>query len=174
MYRNERKKYNSLINISNVRLSDPVALKQKLTELNGVTQDYGLFLTVKQINRLSDCVQQALRDSDRVEIGAGILPVLALEFSSSVFVTPENYASMLEEMINVFFQVKTAVFDRVTDRDLIRLLKDYYENKAMGSVEFVRDRDIERLIKYIEMEIGSGSSNLTDVYESDGYTDERA
>ena len=78
------------------------------------------------------------------------------------------------KIIYVFFQVKTAVFDRVSDKDLVRLLKDYYENKAMGSVGFMRDRDIDRLIKYIEMEIGFETSEDVDVYESDGYTDERA
>ena len=174
MYFKNKGNKNSLINISQMQMSDPTALKEALIDLNSQTYEYGLVLTVKQVNRLTDCVQKALRESDRVEIGAGIMPVLAAEFCTSVFVTRENYAAALEELIHVFFQVKTAVCDRISDRDLVRLLKDYYENKAFGSVEIMRDRDIDRLIKYIEMEMDSDTSAIADVYESDGYTDERA
>ena len=159
MYYGNPNRNTSLININKMQLSDPSALKQALTE---------------QINRLSDAVSRALRESDRIEIGAGIMPVLAAEFCTSVFITAENYATVLEELIFIFFQVKTAVCDRIADRELVRLLKDYYENKAYGSVEIMREKDIDLLIKYIEMEMGSDTSRAGDVYESDDYADERA
>ena len=54
------------------------------------------------------------------------------------------------------------------------MLKDFYENKALGSVELMRDKDIDLLVKYIEMENGQNDGTEGDVYESDGYTDERA
>ena len=164
---------NSLININQIKLSDSNALKNALVELNGTTAEYGLFLTVKQINRLSDAVGKALRESDRIEIGSGILPVIAEEFCTSVFVTRENYAQLLEDLIYIFFQVKTAVCDRVSDKDLVRLLKDYYENKAMGSSEVIGERDIDLLVKYIEMEKGILGDSLADAYDSESYTDER-
>lgn len=174
MYFKNTKNKNSLININHMQMSDPLALKNALTELNATTSEYGLVLTVKQVNRLSDAVQRALRESGRIEIGAGIMPVLAAEFCTSIFVNQENYAALLEELIYIFFQVKTAVCDRITDKDLVRLLKDYYENKAFGSVEIIRERDIDLLVKYIEMEMGFETSTDGDVYESDCYTDERA
>ena len=154
-------------------VSDSNALKTALTELNGSISEYGLFLTVKQINKLSDAVRNALIESGRIEIGAGILPVLAAEFCASVFVTPENYADLLCELVYIFFQVKTAVCDKVSDRDLVRLLKDYYENKAYGSVEIMRERDIDLLVNYIGLEIGDVTSP-NGAYDSDGYADERA
>ena len=175
MYLSKRKNNASLINISQVITSDPVALKTALTELNSTTVEYGLVLTVKQINRLTTAVQKALKDSDRIEFGAGVMPILAAEFCASVFITPENYANALEALIHVFFEVKTAVCDRISDKNLIRILKDYFENSCMGSIDILRDRDIDVLIKYIEMEIDGDASELNyDVYESDGYTDERA
>ena len=169
-----KKRANSLININQMQLSDPVATKEALIELNGRSKDYGLFLTVKEINKLTNVVRSALIESDRVEIGAGIAPVLAEEFCTSVFVNRDNYAEVLEELIYIFFQVKTAVCDGISDRDLVRLLKDYYENKAYGSVEIMRESDIDRLIKYVEMEKGDNGSAQADVYDSDGYEDERA
>ncbi len=173
MYLKNAKNNNSLININQIQLSDTNALKDALAELNGRTSEYGLVLTVKQVNRLADAVQRALRESDRVEIGTGIMPILADEFSASIFVTQENYAALLEELVYIFFQVKTAVCDRISDKDLVRLLRDYYENKAMGSVDIMRDRDVDLLIKYIETEQGSGDFCEGDVYESESYTDER-
>lgn len=174
MYFNNKQKNKFLINVNQMQMSDPVALKQALIDLNSQTGEYGLVLTVKQINKLANSVQNALRESDRVEIGAGIMPVLAEEFCTSIFVNQDNYASLLEDLIYIFFQVKTAVCDRISDRNLVRLLKDYYENKAYGSVEIMRESDIDRLIKYIEMENGEMSHTIADVYEADGYEDERA
>lgn len=173
MYFKKNQRSNSLININQIQLSDTNALKEALAELNGRTNEYGVVLTVKQVNRLTDAVKGALRESDRVEIGAGILPVIAEEFSRSIFVDRENYAALLEELIYIFFQVKTAVCDRISDNDLVRLLRDYYENKAMGSVEIMRERDIDLLVKYVEMELGQNSASVGDVYETESYTDER-
>lgn len=169
----KNKKKNSLISINQMQVSDPAALKNALIELNSMTREYGLFLTVKQVNRLAEAVQRALRESDRIEIGAGIMPVLAEEFSTSVFVNRENYAQLLEELVFIFFHVKTAVCDRISDRELVRILRDYYENKALGSVEIMRERDIDLLIKYIETENGYGMSRDGDTYDSESYTDER-
>ncbi len=172
MYLKRRNNSNSLINISQFPVSDTVALKNALTELNSSTVEYGLVLTVKQINNLSLAVQKALRESDRIEIGSGVLPLIAEEFCTSVFINQENYASVLEELIHIFFKVKTAVCDTIPDRDLMRLLKDFYENKAYGSIEVLSDRDIDLLVKYIETEYGQTAVNA-DVYESEGYIDER-
>lgn len=174
MYLTRKNRENTLINISQFPVSDSVALKNALIELNGTTVEYGLVLTVKQINNLTKAVRNALIESDRIELGAGILPLLAEEFSSSIFIKQENYAEVLEELIHIFFKVKTAVCDTISDRELLRLLKDFYENKALGSVELMRDKDIDLLVKYIEMENGQNDGTEGDVYESDGYTDERA
>lgn len=174
MYLDHRKNGNSLITINQMPLSDSEAVKNALIELNGFTKEYGLVLTTKQVNRLASAVHKALRDSDRIEIGAGIMPVLAAEFCTSVFVTAENYAPLLEELVYIFFAVKTAVCDRIADRELVRLLRDFFENKAMGNTPLSRERDIERVIKYVEMEIGSRQNVVGDAYDSDCYTDERA
>lgn len=172
MYLNKKKNY-SLININQFPVSDSKAVKEGLIRVNGITNEYGLVLTVKEVNRLSEAVSGALRESGRIEIGEGIMPVLAEEFSSSVFVNIDNYAEVLEELVYVFFNVKTALCDKIADRELVRILKDFYENKAYGSVEIMRDKDIDILVKYIETEMGSQSS-AGDVYDSDSYTDERA
>ena len=104
----------------------------------------------------------------------GIKAMLADEFSRSIFVDQENYAVLLEELVYIFFQVKTAVCDRISDNDLVRLLKDYYENKAMGSVEIMRERDIDIVVKYVETELGQSNVSVGDVYETESYTDERS
>ena len=155
MYLKKRNRNNSIINISSFPVSDSKAVKNALTELNGVISEYGLFLSVKQVNELAFAVQKSLRESDRIEIGSGIMPVIAEEFSSSVFINQENYVSVLEEIISIFFKVKTAVCDNISDKNLVRLIKDYYENKAFGSVELMSERDIDNLIKFIETENGT-------------------
>ncbi len=174
MYLKKRNRNNSIINISSFPVSDSQAVKNALTELNGVISEYGLFLSVKQVNELAFAVQKALRESNRIEIGSGIMPVIAEEFSNSVFINQENYVSVLKEIISLFFKVKTAVCDSISDKNLVRLIKDYYENKAFGSVELMSEKDIDILIKFIETENGTLDARVADVYDSEGYTDERS
>lgn len=173
MYLKRKNTQNSLINISQFPVSDTRAVKEALTVLNGRSVDYGLVLTVKQINVLCDSLKKALIESDRIELGSGVLPILAEELCSSALITQENYASVLEEMIHIFFKVKTAVCDKVSDRDLVRILKDFFENKSFGSIELMRDRDIDIIARYIETENLQMEASEIDVYESDGYIDER-
>ena len=174
MYLTRKTRENSLINISQFPVCDTLAQKNALIELNSTTVEYGLVLTVKQINSLTKAVQNALKESGRIELGSGIIPILAEEFCASVFINQENYATVLEELIYIFFQVKTAVCDSIADRELLRLLKDFYENKALGSIEVMRERDIDLLVKYIESENSQRDVANADVYESEEYTDERA
>ncbi len=173
MYFKNKKTNNSLININKMPVSNSSALKNALFELNSYSSEYGLALTGKQINRLAEATKHALYESGRIEIGSGILPVIASEFCTSPFITGNNYATVLEDLIHIFFQVKSALCDRISDRDLIRLLRDYYENKCYGNPEFLRDRDIDLLTQYAESEMGIFENREGDVYESEGYTDER-
>ena len=101
MYLTRKTRENSLINISQFPVCDTLAQKNALIELNSTTVEYGLVLTVKQINSLTKAVQNALKESGRIELGSGIIPILAEEFCASVFINQENYATVLEELIYI-------------------------------------------------------------------------
>lgn len=143
----------SLITVNNIPLSDPVLLKNALIDLNGFLSEYGLALTDKQIKRLSDARVKALRASGRIELGEGIVPVLVREFSSCLFVNENNFADVIEKLTYIFFEVKTAVCDRISDKDLVRLMKDFYENRYFGFAGNFGERDVDVLVRLIELEL---------------------
>ena len=174
MYFKKKNQSNSLISISNIQLSDRAALKEALIKLNDETAGRGLFLSEKNINKLSDAVQSALKESDRIEIGMGIMPALAREFSNAFFVDKDNYVFVLERLIHVFFHIKTATCDKIPDREIVRLMRDYFDNKGMSGNWSYADEDTDNILKFIEMETGKLTSTPFDVFEADGYIDERA
>lgn len=169
----------SAVNIYQIIPSNNTAIRNALTDLNYRTGQYGLVLTDKEIDKVVSARSKALRDNGRIEFGVGILPVIAEEICSSLFVNRKNYADVICYLVDVFFAVKTAVCDGIADRDLIRLMKDYYENREQLSYGEGRERDIELLVRYAEMETGKEKPGdikrimQENVYESEGYTDER-
>ena len=143
----------SLIGVNQLSNSDPVSLKNALVSLNSDLDSYGLYITDRQIKRISDARSRALRDSGRVELGSGIVPVIAKEFSSCVFVNEKNFADVIEKLTYIFFAVKTASCDRISDKNLIRLMKDFYENRYFGFAGNFGERDVDILVELAEIEL---------------------
>lgn len=57
---------------------------------NAVTERFGLTLTPEQCGRLLERRAEALRETERIEPGEGILPKLAVALCDSPCVGPEN------------------------------------------------------------------------------------
>lgn len=66
---------------------------------NAVTERFGLTLTPEQCGRLLERRASALRETERIELGEGILPKLAVALCDSPCVGPENW----EETLGVLF-----------------------------------------------------------------------
>ena len=66
-------------------------------------QQRGIILSPAEQAALAAAQTKALRDSGRVEFGAGILPALAKAFANSPYITQENAAALLEELQAAFY-----------------------------------------------------------------------
>ena len=62
---------------------------------NAVTERFGLTLTPEQCGRLLARRVEALRETERIEPGEGILPKLAVALCDSPCVGPENWEETL-------------------------------------------------------------------------------
>lgn len=76
---------------------------------NAVTERFGLTLTPEQCGRLLERRALALRETERIEPGEGILPKLAVALYDSPCVGPENWEEALGGLTELFYHFKGRV-----------------------------------------------------------------
>lgn len=82
---------------------------------------------------------EALRDTGRVELGGGALPMLIRAFCSSPYLWQENYGETLAELQDLFYALKNECQDLLSDSELAGFLRRLYDGPAQGSLEWLAD-----------------------------------
>lgn len=124
-------------------------LTEKLLATNELTANYGLILTRTQAVELSLRRKEALRSTDRIEFGESILPKLVRAFCDSPYLMLQNYAETLAELQEAFYYFKNESLDRIPDDELIEHMKEVFNGKAQGSVEYLTGTDLEDLCREV-------------------------
>lgn len=115
----------------------------ELISLNEQTSEYGLTLGEREAAELVETRAGALRDNGRVEMGLGALSMIIKVFSVSEYITQENYAETLNDLLELFYFLKTETHDKVSDRELIETMFDQFENNYHGSVDLMQSREFK-------------------------------
>lgn len=138
----------------------------ELLTLERFTIPYGLALTEAEAKSLTHVRQQALTHTGRLEFGGSILPKLILAFRTSPHLHPQNFASTLAELTEIFYTYKNETMDALTDDELISAMKSAFDGPCHGSTELLAGRDLEELARAIrsaplmdEMEEGADEWN---------------
>lgn len=118
---------------------------QALDEMNQLTGRYGLSLSLSQIQNLMEQRLTALKDTGRVEFGQGILPKLIYAFCDSPYLTQQNFEATLIELQDIFYFFKGEAMEEISDDELIDAMKDAFDGKGQGSVEYVAQTALENL-----------------------------
>ena len=96
--------------------------EQALLRGNAVTERFALTLTPEQCGRLLARRVEALRETERIEPGEGILPKLAVALCDSPCVGPENWEDALGGLTELFYHFKGACGERLGDDELLAAL----------------------------------------------------
>ena len=120
---------------------------QNIVKCNDFTEQYGLVLTQRQAAALQETRMAALQKSGRVELGGGVVEKLIYAFCDSPYLTKESYESVLHTLTEVFYYYKNEMLDRVTDDELIRLMRKYFDR--YGSTEWLIGTALERMAQNI-------------------------
>ena len=138
---------------------------QELLRVNAQTARYGLTLTPEQAAELQNTRVQALRAHGRVEFGSGVLDKIALVFCDSSYLTSDNYAQALGELVELFYYYKNETFDRLSDDELIDCMKKAFDGPCQGSLELLAGRELNALARDIHW--GGSSSDEDDLEEDE-------
>lgn len=116
-----------------------------ITRCNDYTERFGLVLTQAQAVELVDTRSLTLRDTGRIEFGGGVIDKIIKEFCDSPYISMHNYAETLHELIEIFYYYKNETMDLISDDDLIKFMKSYYDGVCQGSLDLLSGRELYRL-----------------------------
>lgn len=144
-----------LISISafnKLRLSNDSETVNDILALNGELSETGLFLTPVQAAELADTRSRALVDNERVELaGGGAVVKLIRKFSNSSYVDRSNFASLMNDLTEIFYYVKSETMDKVNDEVLIDTMFEMFETLCNGDVTLLGGRELDTLLRYFRV-----------------------
>ena len=115
---------------------------------NAVTERFGLTLTPEHCGRLLERRASALRETERIELGEGILPKLAVALCDSPCVGPENWEETLGGLTELFYHFKGACGERLGDDELLAALVRLYNGWAVGCAVRIADFDGRAMLRF--------------------------
>lgn len=139
-----------------------------IRECNSYTERFGLQLTQEAVQNLMMKRRESLNRYGRIEFGTSILPKLITMFADSAYFNQEEYEELLTELQDFFYYFKREAMEKLSDDELIKIMRLYFDEVCQGSVEYLRSTILEnycRDIRYDTMEY-----QLMGGYEDD-YTD---
>lgn len=117
--------------------------REEILSTNDRTRQFGLELSPLEALELLQTRHRALKSQGRVELGIDVIKKIIAAFCSSPFIHPHEYAKTIGELLDIFYYMKNETRDRVSDDDLITTMRELFDNQSQGSLELLRDRDLE-------------------------------
>lgn len=119
----------------------------EVVKCNDYTERFGLVLTPAQAIELVETRYLSLRDQGRIEFGGGVIDKIIKEFCASPYLSMQNYAQTLHELIEIFYYYKNETMDLISDDDLIKFMESSFDGVCQGSLDLLSGRELYRLAK---------------------------
>ncbi|MEQ8174536.1 MAG: DUF6323 family protein [Syntrophomonadaceae bacterium] len=113
-----------------------------ILQMNDQTRPYGLLLSETQARELIETRNQAILEQGRVELSTDSLQKIIKVFSSSAYISSSDYAPLLNELVEIFYFMKNETHDRISDDELINIMKELFDGPSRGSAELLKHRDL--------------------------------
>lgn len=142
--------------------------KTKILNCNKFLKDYGLSLSQKDVEQIIEKRIETLKQTKRIELGEWVIEKIIKEFCDSAYISQENFVRTLYELIDIFYYYKNETNDMISDDELIKFMRKYYDELANGDLEYLAGTIMEKMKnnilnhKPIDYEIGKYESEETD------------
>ena len=68
-------------------------------------------------------------------------------FCDSPYISKDNYTNNLEELMEIFYTFKNETEEKISDKELILMMKTYFNNSCEGSTELLANRELENFVR---------------------------
>ncbi|MBP1926535.1 hypothetical protein J2Z76_002404 [Sedimentibacter acidaminivorans] len=145
--------------------SSSIIKKQAINEIikcNDFTENFGLILTHNQAVELVETRSYALKANRRIEFGGGVIDKIIKEFCNSPYISMDNYAEILRELVEMFYYYKNETLDLVSDDDLIKFMGKAFNEVCQGSLELLSNRELANMAQNIRFGYNSNYKESED------------
>ena len=125
----------------------------QLMQLNERIEMDGIVLSQTDCKDIAEFRREALVESDRLEIGLGVVGRIVTEFSDSGYVNQGNFCQVVEDLLECFYTIKNETEDRVSDDDVMAFLHHLFEVSVGGDTSKLYDT--EDFDTFIRVALGS-------------------
>lgn len=122
----------------------------QLLKTNNKTKQYGLVLTGDEAREILEARNQSLRNHGRVELDMDMPTKMIYAFCNSSFMFSEDYASTINELVDIFYYIKNETKDRISDDDLINIMRDFFDKSCQGSTDLLKNRELALLVTILK------------------------
>lgn len=120
-----------------------------LKKANDYTGRFGLQLSDEDIGDIIASRRECLSRQQRVEFGNSILEKLIFAFCDSLFIDQENYAETIMRLQDIFYLYKNESMDELTDDELLDIMRNAFDGKCQGSLEYLEETYLEQFARDI-------------------------
>lgn len=127
----------------------------EVKKCNDDTIQYGLQLSEQDINSLVESRKEALQLSGRIEFGGGVIQKIITEFADSPYLHQQIYLETVTALQDIFYHFKNESLEELSDDELIKSMRKYFDNQCNGSLEYLTTTALEnycRDIRYAKNE----------------------
>ena len=119
----------------------------EIIKCNDYTVRFGLILTPAQALELVETRSIALSENGRIEFGGGVIDKIIKEFCDSPYISMHNYTQIIHELLEIFYYYKNETLDLLSDDDLIKHMKTYFDGICQGALDLLSGRELDRLAR---------------------------
>ncbi len=125
---------------------------QKVMDMNKKTERFGLSLTQEDAQLLVEHKMECLKEQQRVEFGETIMSKLIDTFCDSPYISQSDYVDTLSRLQEIFYLYKNESLDVLTDDELLEFMKEAFDGKCQGSLEYLEETVLEEFARNIRIE----------------------
>lgn len=125
---------------------------QKVMDMNQKTERFGLSLTQEDAKLLVERKMECLKEQQRVEFGETILSKLIDTFCDSPYISQSDYVDTISGLQEIFYLYKNESLDVLTDDELLGVMKEAFDGKCQGSLEYLEETVLEEFARNIRIE----------------------
>ena len=119
---------------------------------NQKTERFGLSLTQEEAKLLVERKMECFKEQQRVEFRETILSKLIDTFCDSPYISQSDYVDTISGLQEIFYLYKNESLDVLTDDELLEFMKEAFDGKCQGSLEYLEETVLEEFARNIRIE----------------------
>lgn len=143
-------------------------LDSQLACCNDASKKYGLTLTREDMEALEQQHIELLKRTERVEFGQSSVVQLVEGFAASPYMQQDEYAENLEDLQEVFYDLRERAGADVFDEEIIDGMRLLFDGDAGGSVEMLANCSLDEILEAYDTQTGSLAEREREIIDYKG------